>query len=120
MRFQVLLINALPLLSGLFLGAIQLSLRGGLSTVRLWSEEPWGTPGHTRVSGSHGLGEAPAQWPHAVPADSRAMMRQHGKNVVAFKRRQAHNLGGSWAWVATHVDVRMPWCNPPDVGAWRP
>jgi hypothetical protein len=68
MRCQVLLINALPLLPGLFLGAIQLSLRGGLSTVRLWSGEPWGTPGHTRVSGSHGRGEAPAQWSHAVPA----------------------------------------------------
>jgi len=68
MRFQVLLINALPLLPGLFLGATHLSLRGGLSTVRLWPGEQWGTPRHTRVSGSHGRGEAPAQWSHAVPA----------------------------------------------------
>jgi hypothetical protein len=68
MRLRGLLINALPLFLGLFLGATHLSLCVGLSTVRLWSGEPWGTPGHKRVSGSHGLGEAPAQWSHAVPA----------------------------------------------------
>jgi hypothetical protein len=67
MRFQVLLIHALPLFPGLFLGLIYLSLRVGLSTVRLWPGEPWGTPGHKCVSGSHGLGQAPAQWSHAVP-----------------------------------------------------
>jgi hypothetical protein len=25
--------------------------------------------------------------------DSRGMMRQHGKNIVAFRRRHTHNLG---------------------------
>jgi hypothetical protein len=68
MRFQVLPIHALPLFPGLCLGATHLSLGVGLSTVRLWSGEPWGTPGPKRVSGSHGLEDAHAQWSHAVPA----------------------------------------------------
>jgi len=49
MRFQVRPINALPLFPGLPLGVTHLALRVGLSTVRRWSGEPWGTPRATSV-----------------------------------------------------------------------
>ena len=66
MRLRGLPINALPLFPGLFLGPRLLSLCVGLSPVKLWSGEPWGTPGRKRVSGNYGRGEAPAQWSYVV------------------------------------------------------
>ena len=115
MRFQVRPINALPLFPGLPLGATHLSLRVGLSTVRRWSREPWGTPRATSVCvAAMDLGKPLRSGRMPCRLENREMMRQHGKNVVAFICRHVHNLGGdrngSHSCRRTHALVQPARC----------